>query len=167
MQVKVIDSEGNSLPFGNKGELCVRGPQVTQGYWGRPEATAEAIDADGWFRTGDVTVVSEDGYISIVDRLKDMVLVSGFNVYPNEIEDVVSGHPEIFECAVIGVPDDRSGEAVKLFAVRHGDSLTADTLKSYCRESLTAYKVPKQIVFVSELPKSNVGKILRRELRNR
>ena len=165
MQIKVVDPQGCELGADTEGELWVRGPQVTIGYWNQPEASAEAIDPQGWFKTGDVAVIEADGFIRIVDRLKDMILVSGFNVYPNEIEDVVSSHEAIAECAVIGVPDERSGEAVKVFAVLLDKSLTKDSLIDFCRKHLTGYKVPKQIEFVSALPKSNVGKILRRALR--
>jgi long-chain acyl-CoA synthetase len=163
---KVIDADGNELPVGQEGELCIRGPQVMQGYWQREEATAEVLDEDGWFRTGDIAVIQENGHIRIVDRLKDMVLVSGFNVYPNEIENVVYCHPDIVECAVVGVPDDATGEAVKLYAVSKNPELTEDELRRFCREELTAYKVPKFVEFLDELPKSAVGKVLRRELRD-
>ncbi len=165
LQMKIVDSEGNTQPTGSSGELLVRGPNVMRDYWQRPEATAESIDPDGWFATGDVALVQEDGFVRIVDRLKDMVIVSGFNVYPNEIEDVMSSHPDIAECACIGVPDDRTGEAVKLFVIKSNINLDTDSIIAYARENLTGYKVPKQIVFMSELPKSPVGKILRRELR--
>lgn len=164
-EIKLVDDAGARVEHDQRGEICVRGAQVMQGYWQRPEATAEAIDADGWFRTGDVGVISADGFVSIVDRIKDMVLVSGFNVYPNEIEDVVYSHPDIIECAVVGMKDDKTGEAVKLFVVSTNPSLTEDTIKEYCRQYLTAYKVPKTVVFSDDLPKSPVGKILRRELR--
>jgi long-chain acyl-CoA synthetase len=166
MEVKVVDEDSNTLAVGAEGELLVRGPQVLQGYWQRPEATAEVLDADGWFRTGDVAIIQQDGFIRIVDRLKDMVLVSGFNVYPNEIEDVVYTHPDIIEAAVVGVPDPKTGEAVKLFVVSTNPDLTEAEVRSFCREHLTAYKVPKTVEFQVELPKSNVGKILRRELRD-
>lgn len=166
MEVKIVDFDGNTANPGEAGELCVRGPQVTTGYWNNPTASAEAIDPDGWFKTGDVAVRDNEGFISIVDRIKDMILVSGFNVYPNEIEDVVSDHPGVLECAVIGVADERTGEAVKVFAVKSDPALTTEQLEAFCRDQLTAYKVPKQYQFVDELPKSNVGKILRRELRN-
>ena len=166
MEVKVIDEDGKTLAAGVEGELLVRGPQVLQGYWQRPEATAEVLDADGWFRTGDVAIIQQDGFIRIVDRLKDMVLVSGFNVYPNEIEDVVYSHPDIIEAAVVGMPDPKTGEAVKLFVVSSNPDLTEAQVRDFCREHLTAYKVPKTVEFQAELPKSNVGKILRRELRN-
>lgn len=144
----------------------MRGPQVMHGYWNRPDATEECLDDEGWFRTGDVAKVQPDGFVKICDRLKDMILVSGFNVYPNEIEGVVYTHPDVVECAAVGVPDDKSGEAVKLHVVSSNPALTADDLKAFCREQLTAYKVPRFIEFSAELPKSNVGKILRRELRD-
>ena len=164
-EVKLIDAEGASVANGERGEICTRGAHVMQGYWNRPDATAEAIDADGWFRTGDIGVMDEDGMVRIVDRLKDMVIVSGFNVYPNEIEDVAYGHSDIIECAVVGVADERTGEAVKLFVVSTDPDLSEQQVKDFCREQLTAYKVPKHVVFMDELPKSPVGKILRRELR--
>ena len=165
-EIKLVDDTGASVGQDERGEICVRGAQIMQGYWQRPEATAEAIDAEGWFRTGDVGVMGADGFLSIVDRIKDMVLVSGFNVYPNEIEDVVYSHPDIIECAVVGMKDDKTGEAVKLFVVSTNPALTEDDMKTYCREQLTAYKVPKVVVFSDDLPKSPVGKILRRELRD-
>ena len=165
-EIKLIDDQGNTTPNGERGEICVRGAQVMQGYWQRPEATAEAIDPEGWFRTGDIGIMSDDGFVSIVDRLKDMVIVSGFNVYPNEIEDVVYSHPDIIECAVVGVPDAKTGEAVKLFVVSTNPDLTEEALVVFCREQLTAYKVPRLIEFRDDLPKSPVGKILRRELRD-
>lgn len=163
---KIIDDDGNDLPLGESGELCVKGPQVMKGYWQRPEATAETITEDGWLKTGDVALIQEDGYMKIVDRKKDMIIVSGFNVYPNEIEDVVSSHPDIIECAAVGIPDAVSGEKVKIFAVSSNAQLTAKDVTSYCRERLTAYKVPKLVEFRDDLPKTNVGKILRRELRD-
>ncbi|MCA0893451.1 AMP-binding protein [Microbulbifer agarilyticus] len=165
MQVKVIDSDGEILADGEAGELVVRGPQVLKGYWNRPEESVAAIDRDGWFRTGDVAVIQEDGFIRIVDRIKDMILVSGFNVYPNEIEDVLTAHPDVFECAAIGVPDERTGEAIKVFVVAAGGSRDTDSLREYCRKLLTPYKVPKYIEFIDVLPKSAVGKVLRRSLR--
>ncbi|MFI2810290.1 MULTISPECIES: AMP-binding protein [Microbulbifer] len=165
-EVKVIDENGNDLPNNSPGELCVRGPQVMKGYWQREEATAESIDSEGWFRTGDMAEIQDDGYIKIVDRKKDMIIVSGFNVYPNEIEDVISGHDKVAEAAAIGIPDEKSGEVVKLFLVKADDSLTEEEVVAYCRENMTAYKVPKQVEFREELPKTNVGKILRRELRD-
>jgi long-chain acyl-CoA synthetase len=147
-------------------EICIRGPQVMAGYWQRQDETDKVIDKDGWFATGDVGVMDERGYVKIVDRKKDMILVSGFNVYPNEIEAVVAMHGGVLECAAIGVPDRKSGEAVKLFIVRRDPKLTADDVIAHCRTHLTGYKVPRDIEFRAELPKSNVGKILRRELRD-
>ena len=164
-EIKLVDDSGVSVDNDERGEICVRGAQIMQGYWQRPEATAEAIDAEGWFRTGDVGVMGADGFLSIVDRIKDMVLVSGFNVYPNEIEDVVYSHPDIIECAVVGIKDEKTGEAIKLFVVSTNPDLTQEEIKGYCREQLTAYKVPKVVEFSDDLPKSPVGKILRRELR--
>ncbi len=163
--VKVIDDNGNELGIGEAGELCVQGPQVMKGYWQRPEATAEIIDSEGWLKTGDIGVIAADGYIRIVDRKKDMILVSGFNVYPNEIEDVAATHPGVLESAAVGVADEKSGEAVKLFVVKKDPSLTEAALLQHLRENLTGYKVPRQIAFRADLPKTNVGKILRRELR--
>ncbi len=165
--VKCIDDEENEVPLGERGELCVKGPQVMKGYWNRPDATKECFTKDGeWFKTGDVAIIDEDGYIRIVDRIKDMILVSGFNVYPNEIEEVVSAHPDVESCAAIGVPDEKSGEAIKLFIVSINDALTADDIKAHCRESLTGYKQPRYIEFRKELPMTPVGKILRRELKD-
>jgi len=164
--ISIRDDDGNELPFGGAGEICAKGPQVMAGYWNRPDETAKVMTADGYFRTGDVGVMSPDGYIRIVDRKKDMILVSGFNVYPNEIEEVIASHPGVLECAVIGVADDKSGEAVKAFIVKKDPNLTAEDIISFCRENLTAYKVPKHIEFRSDLPKTNVGKILRRQLRD-
>lgn len=166
-EIKVIDEAGHPVANGTPGELLVRGPQVMKGYWERPEATAEAIDAEGWLKTGDMAVVADDGYFQIVDRKKDMILVSGFNVYPNEIEEVVVTHPAVLEAAVIGIADDRTGEAVKLFVVKKHDDLTAEMLIALCRRNLAGYKIPRQIEFVPDLPKSNVGKVLRRELKER
>ncbi|MBW2940000.1 AMP-binding protein [Zhongshania aquimaris] len=165
-EVRIIDREGNTLPDGKAGELCVRGPQVMQGYWQRPEATAEVVSDDGWLRTGDIAIRQQDGYLKLVDRLKDIILVSGFNVYPNEIEEVASSYPDILECAAISVPDSQSGEAIKLFVVPTSNRFDADRLRDYLRTQLTPYKVPKHIALIDELPKSNVGKILRRELRD-
>jgi len=164
--VKTIDDEGNDLPIGEVGELCAKGPQVMKGYWQRPDETAKTITEDGWIKTGDIGLVQEDGYIKIVDRKKDMILVSGFNVYPNEVEDVLVGHPDIIECAAVGIPDLKAGEAVKVFAVSSNPNIDVKELKAFCRERLTAYKVPKIFEFRDELPKTNVGKILRRELRD-
>ncbi|TBV00388.1 long-chain-fatty-acid--CoA ligase FadD2 [Phytopseudomonas dryadis] len=163
---KIIDDEGNELPLGERGELCIKGPQVMKGYWKREEATAEVLDAEGWFKSGDIALIDEDGFVHIVDRKKDMIIVSGFNVYPNEIEDVVMAHPKVASCAAIGVPDDKSGEAVKLFVVARDSNLGAEELKAYCKENFTAYKVPRHIVFRDSLPMTPVGKILRRELRD-
>jgi len=164
--VIIADDEGKALGTGVEGEICVKGPQVMRGYWLRPEATSAAFTADGYFRTGDVGVMDAHGFIRICDRKKDMVLVSGFNVYPNEVEDVIAAIPGVAECAVTGVPDARSGEAVKAFVVRKDPALTESAILAHCREQLAAYKVPKSVVFVDGLPKSTVGKILRRELRN-
>jgi len=164
--VELHDDAGHEVPLGQPGEICVRGPQVMAGYWQHPEETAKVLDANGWLATGDVGVMDERGFVRIVDRKKDMILVSGFNVYPNEIESVVAMHPGVLECAAIGVPDAKSGEAVKLFAVRKDAGLTAEALLAFCREHLTGYKCPREVEFRAELPKSNVGKILRRELRD-
>ena len=165
-QVKVVNEEGEDLGFNETGELWVRGPQVMKGYWNNEQETASALTADGWLRTGDYAEIDEEGYITIVDRKKDLIIVSGFNVFPSEVEEVVNSHPGVAESAVIGVPrEDDSGETVKLFVVRRDDVLTQADLEAYCRENLTPYKVPKEIVFVDDLPKSNVGKVLRRELR--
>ncbi|MDP9559840.1 UNVERIFIED_ORG: long-chain acyl-CoA synthetase [Rhizobium nepotum] len=165
-EIDIRDEEGNSLPTGEVGEICIRGPQVMAGYWQRPDETAKAMTEDGFFRSGDMGFMDERGYTKIVDRKKDMILVSGFNVYPNEIEEVAASHPGVLECAAIGVPDEHSGETVKLFVVKKDQSLTEAELKAFCAKSLTNYKRPKIIEFRTELPKSNVGKILRRELRN-
>ena len=164
--ISIRDDDGNEVPLGEAGEICAKGPQVMAGYWNRPDETAQVMTKDGYFRTGDIGVMSADGYTKIVDRKKDMILVSGFNVYPNEIEEVIAGHPGVLECAVIGVPDDKSGEAVKAFIVRKDQNLTAEDVIKFCATQLTAYKVPKQIEFRTALPKTNVGKILRRELRD-
>lgn len=165
-QVKTIDDDGNETPIGEPGELCVKGPQVMRGYWQRPEDTQKSFTDDGFLKTGDIALIQEDGYIRIVDRKKDMIIVSGFNVFPNEIEDVVSGHPKVVECAAVGVEDAKSGEAVKVYLVPTAEGVTENELKEFCRERLTAYKVPKSFEFRDELPKTNVGKILRRELRD-
>lgn len=164
--IAILDDAGNQLPPGQVGEIAIRGPQVMEGYWQKPEETAKVMTADGFFRSGDVGVMDERGYVTIVDRKKDMVLVSGFNVYPNEVEGVVAAHPGVLECAVVGVPDPSTGEAVKLYVVRRDPSLTAEQLMDFCQQELTGYKRPKLIEFRNELPKSNVGKILRRELRD-
>ena len=165
-EVSIRDDDGNEVPLGQPGEICIRGPQVMAGYWNRPDETARVMTADGFFKSGDVGVMNERGFVKIVDRKKDMILVSGFNVYPNEIEDVVAKHPGVFEVAAVGMPDERSGEAVKLFIVRKDPALTDDDLFAFCKTQLTGYKRPKIIEFRTELPKSNVGKILRRELRD-
>jgi long-chain acyl-CoA synthetase len=164
-EVSIRDEENRPLPPGEAGEICIRGPQVMAGYWNRPDETAKVMTPDGFFRSGDVGVMDERGYVRIVDRKKDMILVSGFNVYPNEIEQVVSLHPGVLECAAVGIPDEKSGEAVKLYVVRRDPALTVASLEQYCRENFTGYKRPKQIEFRDALPKSNVGKVLRRELR--
>lgn len=164
-EVAILDDDGKPVPFGQHGEIAIRGPQVMAGYWNRPDETAKVMTADGYFKSGDIGFMDERGYVKLVDRKKDMILVSGFNVYPNEIESVVAAHPDVLECACIGVPDAASGEAVKLFVVRRNSALTADQLMNYCKEQLTAYKKPKYIEFCQSLPKTNVGKILRRELR--
>ncbi|MFZ1873865.1 MAG: long-chain-fatty-acid--CoA ligase FadD [Chania sp.] len=163
--IRLVDDDGKDVPAGKPGELWVKGPQVMLGYWQRPDATDEVLK-DGWLATGDVVTVDDEGFIRIVDRKKDMILVSGFNVYPNEIEDVVSQHPKVLECAAIGVPSGASGEAVKICVVKKDASLTSEELLTHCRRHLTGYKVPKIVEFRDELPKSNVGKILRRELRD-
>ncbi len=162
----IRDDDGNELPIGDIGELCIKGPQVMKGYWNRPDETAKVMIDDEWLRTGDIARIDEKGYIYIEDRKKDMILVSGFNVYPNEIEDVVTGHPDIVEAAAIGIPDERSGEIVKLFVVSKNPALSKEDVVTYAREYLTGYKIPKVIEFRDELPKTNVGKILRRALRD-
>jgi long-chain acyl-CoA synthetase len=164
-EIDIRDDDGNSLPIGAIGEICIRGPQVMAGYWKRPDETAKVMTPDGFFRSGDIGVMDADGYTKIVDRKKDMIIVSGFNVYPNEVEEVVAAHPGVLEVAAIGVPDNGSGEAVKLFVVRKDPTLTAEAIKEFCASSLTNYKRPKLIEFRDSLPKSNVGKILRKELR--
>jgi len=164
--VVIKDDDGKNVATGETGEICIKGPQVMRGYWNRPDETAQVMTDDGFFRTGDIGVMDEKGYFKIVDRKKDMILVSGFNVYPNEVEDVVVTHPKVFEAAAIGVPDDKSGEAVKVFVVKKDESLTVEELKAFCKEGLTGYKCPKHYEFRTELPKSNVGKILRKELRD-
>jgi long-chain acyl-CoA synthetase len=163
--IAIRDDDGRDVPIGQPGEICIRGPQVMAGYWKRPDDTAKAMTADGYFKSGDVGVMDERGYIRIVDRKKDMILVSGFNVYPTEIEQVVNLHPGVLECAAVGVVDPHSGEAVKLYVVKSDTTLSEDDIARYCRENFTGYKRPKYIEFRDELPKSNVGKILRRELR--
>ncbi|MBB5391642.1 MULTISPECIES: long-chain fatty acid--CoA ligase [unclassified Herbaspirillum] len=164
--IAILDDNGKPVALGQPGEIAIRGPQVMAGYWQRPDETAKVMTDDGFFKTGDIGVMDERGYTRIVDRKKDMILVSGFNVYPNEIEGVVALHPGVLECACVGVPDEHTGEAVKLFVVRKDKSLTAEQLMAYCKEQFTGYKKPKYIEFRDELPKTNVGKILRRELRD-
>lgn len=165
-EVAILDDDDQPVPFGQPGEIAIRGPQVMAGYWNRPDETAKVMTADGYFKSGDIGIMDERGYVRIVDRKKDMILVSGFNVYPSEIEGVVAAHPDVLECACVGVPDAASGEAVKLFVVRKNPALTPDQLMDYCKEQLTAYKKPKYIEFCPSLPKTNVGKILRRQLRD-
>ena len=164
--ISIRDDDGNEVGFDTPGELCVHGPQVMQGYWGRPDATAEVLSDDGWLRTGDMAIIDEEGYLRIVDRKKDMIIVSGFNVYPNEIEDVVALHPGVLEVGAVGVPDEKSGEAPKIVVVKKDPDLTSEALIEHCREQLTGYKVPRHVEFRDELPKTNVGKVLRRELRD-
>ena len=165
-EVAILNDDGVEVPLGEPGEIAVRGPQVMAGYWQRPDETAKSMTADGYFKTGDVGVMDERGYVKIVDRKKDMIIVSGFNVYPNEVEDVVSSCPGVLECACIGVPDANAGEAVKVFVVRKDPNLTVEQIREHCKHELTAYKKPKYIEFRDELPKTNVGKILRRQLRD-
>ena len=163
----IQDDEWKELPIGETGEICIRGPQVMQGYWQRPRDTAEVLSADGWLHTGDIGFMDEQGYVQIVDRKKDMILVSGFNVYPNEVENVLAHHPGVLEVGVIGIPDEKSGEAVAAVVVKSDPALTEDALIEYCKQDLTNYKRPRFIFFANELPKTNVGKILRRELRDK
>ena len=164
-EVAILDDDGNPVAIGEQGEISIRGPQVMKGYWNRPDETEKAITSDGFFRTGDIGVMDARGYTKIVDRKKDMILVSGFNVYPAEIEDVVSKHPKVLEVAAIGVPDEKSGEVPKLFVVKKNPSLTTEEILAYAKENLTGYKRPRYVEFLDELPKSNVGKILRKDLR--
>ncbi|GAA6198479.1 hypothetical protein NBRC116598_39240 [Pseudophaeobacter arcticus] len=154
------------MPHGEAGEICIKGPQVMQGYWNHPDATAEVMTEDGFFKSGDIGLFTEDGLLKIVDRKKDMILVSGFNVFPNEVEEVVAAMPGVMEAACVGVPDDKSGEAVKLFVVKTDEGVTAESVIAHCRKNLTGYKVPHHVEFLRELPKSTVGKVLRRELRD-
>ena len=163
-EVRIVDEQGNPLPPGQVGEIQARGPQVMKGYYNRPDETAGTI-VDGWLSTGDIGIMGEDGFFQIVDRKKDMILVSGFNVFPNEIEEVAMMHPKVLEAAAVGVADSKSGEAVKLYIVKKDQSLTQDELMEFCRERLTGYKLPKLVEFRKELPKTNVGKILRRMLK--
>ena len=164
--VVIRDAANNELPTGEPGELCVKGPQVMPGYWNRPDETARVMTPDGYFRTGDVAVMQPDGQFRIVDRAKDMILVSGFNVYPNEVEEVLAGHPGVLEAAVVGAPDDNSGERVVAYVVKREESLTEEEVRAFAKERLAAYKAPKQVIFRAELPKTNVGKVLRRALRD-
>ena len=166
VEVRILDDHGQDVPLGEAGEIAIRGPQVMQGYWQRPDETALVMTPDGFFKSGDVGEMDARGYIKIVDRKKDMIIVSGFKIFPNEVEGVVAAHPGVLECAVIGVPDEKSGEAVMLFVVKKDPALTKEILAAYCAKELTGYKRPKYIEFRSELPKTNVGKILRRELRD-
>ncbi|MGB6143926.1 MAG: AMP-binding protein, partial [Rhodanobacter sp.] len=165
-ELSIRDDDGEPVPLGEVGEICIRGPQVMAGYWQRSDETAKVMTADGFFKTGDMGFMDPQGYTKIVDRKKDMILVSGFNVYPNEVEDAVMAHPGVLEVAAVGVPDEHSGEVVKLFVVRKDPNLTEEALRQFCRENLTGYKRPKLIEFRDSLPKRNVGKILRRELRD-
>lgn len=164
-EIKVVDEDNNAVSPGERGEAWIRGPQVMLGYWAQEQASRDSITEDGWFKTGDYVEVSDDGYITIVDRKKDMILVSGFNVFPNEIEDWVDHHPDVLESAAIGVPDDRTGERIKLFVVSKSGQEPTDSIVKHCKEGLTAYKIPREIVYVEDLPKSIIGKILRRELK--
>jgi long-chain acyl-CoA synthetase len=163
--IRVIDTDGNDVVVGEAGELCVKGPQVMKGYWQRERETACSFTDDGYFITGDIATVDEEGYYRIVDRAKDMIIVSGFNVYPNEVEDVITQHPDVIECAAVGVPDDKAGEIVKVFVVSNNAELTREDIRDWCKDKLTGYKVPKQVAFAEDLPKSNVGKVLRRMLK--
>ena len=166
-ELKLLDDDGNEVPMGMPGEIAIKGPQVMAGYWQRPDETAKVMMADGFFRSGDIGVVDGRGYFRIVDRKKDMILVSGFNVYPNEVEDVVTQMPGILECAAVGVADEKSGEAVKLVIVRKDPAVTEAAVRAYCQTNLTGYKRPKIVEFRNDLPKTPVGKILRRELRDK
>ena len=165
--IKILDDAGNELPLGEAGEIAIKGPQVMAGYWQRPDETAKVMTADGYFRSGDIGIMDERGYTRIVDRKKDMILVSGFNVFPNEVEDVVAGMPGVLEVAAVGVPDERMGEAVKLVIVKKDPALTEDAVRQFCHDNLTGYKRPRVIEFRTELPKTPVGKVLRRELRDK
>jgi acyl-CoA synthetase (AMP-forming)/AMP-acid ligase II len=165
IDLAIKDDDGNTLPQGEHGEICIRGPNVMQGYYRQPEETTKAFTADGFMRTGDIGLMDAQGFFKIIDRKKDMILVSGFNVFPNELENVISLCPGVVECAAVGVPDEHSGEAIKVFVIKNDPTLTEERLLRYCHDNLTGYKRPKYIEFRDELPKSNVGKILRRELR--
>lgn len=165
-EVSIQDDDWNELALGESGEICIRGPQVMQGYWQRPKDTANVLSADGWLHTGDIGIMNDEGFVKIVDRKKDMILVSGFNVFPNEIESVISEHPDVLEVGVVGKPDEKSGESVMAVIVKKNPDLTEEAIIAFCRENLTGYKIPRSIIFVNELPKTNVGKILRREIRD-
>jgi long-chain acyl-CoA synthetase len=166
-EVAILDDAGRELALGQEGEICTRGPQVTKGYWKRPDETAKVFTEDGWFRTGDMGFINEKGYVKLTDRKKDVILVSGFNVYPNEVEDVVMMHPGVLEVAAVSVPSDKSGEAVKVVVVKKDSNLTAEEVIQHCKKHLTGYKVPKIVEFSTEpLPKTTVGKVLRRLLRD-
>jgi long-chain acyl-CoA synthetase len=165
--MKLLDDNGNEVPLGQPGEIAIKGPQVMAGYWQRPDETAKVMTPDGYFKSGDIGIMDERGFFRIVDRKKDMVLVSGFNVYPNEVEDVVARLDGVLECAVVGVADEKTGEAVKLVIVKKDPALTEEKVREYCRANLTGYKQPKVIEFRTDLPKTPVGKILRRELRDK
>ena len=165
--IKILDDNGHEVPLGQAGEIAIKGPQVMAGYWQRPDETAKVMTADGYFKSGDIGIMDERGYTKIVDRKKDMILVSGFNVYPNEIEDVVAGMPGVLEVAAVGVPDEKMGEAVKLVIVKKDPGLTEDAVRKFCHDNLTGYKRPRVIEFRDELPKTPVGKVLRRELRDK
>ena len=165
ISIAIKNEAGEDVPQGESGEICIKGPNVMTGYYNQPEENKQAFTSDGYFKTGDVGIMDERGYTKIVDRLKDMIIVSGFNVFPNELENAVSLCPGVLECAVIGVPDEKAGEAIKLFIIKKDANLSEEDVKAYCRQNLTGYKMPKYIVFRDDLPKTNVGKILRRELR--
>jgi long-chain acyl-CoA synthetase len=164
-EISIRDDSGNELSHGEPGELCVKGPQVMSGYWNNPDDTDNSFTRDRFFKTGDIASINKEGFITIVDRKKDMIISSGFNVYPNEIEDYVSQHPSVVECGVIGINDSNRGESIRLFVVRDSDTLTEVDIITFCKKGLTVYKVPKKVVFIDEIPKNNVGKILRRKLR--
>ena len=163
--ISIRDDAGNELSYGEPGELCVRGPQVMSGYWNNTSETTSSFTEDGFFKTGDIATIDKKGFLKIVDRKKDMIISSGFNVYPNEIEDYVSEHPDVLECGVIGVMDSNRGESIHLFVVKTSQSLTENEIKVFCKKGLTIYKIPKKVTFIEEMPKNNVGKILRRKLR--
>ena len=167
IDIAIKDDAGNDLPVGDSGEICIRGPNVMEGYFNQPHENAKAFTADGFMRTGDIGFMNSEGYTKIIDRKKDMIIVSGFNVFPNELENVVSLCPGVVECAAIGIPDDKTGEAIKIFVVKENPTLTEEELSRFCHDNLTGYKRPKYIEFRDELPKSNVGKILRRELKSK